>query len=136
MEIYLNQIETDDLGWDLESYLADPILDAKYEQVDVDTVIEEQCSHLTSTQKNNLRTLLQQHTKLFDGTLGQYPGKPMHIDIDPTATPVYRRPYPVPHAHLETFKKELDHLVNLEALSPVRDTKWGFPAFIIPKKDG
>ena len=40
VEMYLNQIETDDLGWDLDSYLADPILDAKYKQVDADTVIE------------------------------------------------------------------------------------------------
>ena len=60
----------------------------------------------------------------------------MHIDIEPDATPVYRRPYPVPHVHLKTFKKELDHLVELGVLSRVKDTEWGLPTFIIPKKDG
>lgn len=136
VDTYVSQLEVDELGWDLDSYLADPILDAKYEQVDINTVVDEQCSHLTSDQQKDLRALLSRYTKLFDGTLGRYPGEPMHIDIDPNATPVYRRPYPVPHAHLKTFKKELDHLVELGVLSPVKDTEWGLPTFIIPKKDG
>ena len=37
---------------------------------------------------------------------------------------------------MKTFKKELDHLVELGILSPVRDTEWGLPTFIVPKKDG
>ena len=60
----------------------------------------------------------------------------MHIDLEPDARPVYRRPYPVPQVHMKTFKKELDHLVELGVLSPVRDTEWGLPTFIVPKKDG
>ena len=60
----------------------------------------------------------------------------MHIELEPGAQPVYRRPYPIPHVHLATFKKELDHLVKIGVLSPVRDTEWGLPTFIIPKKDG
>ena len=60
----------------------------------------------------------------------------MHIDLIPGATPVYRRPYPVPQVHLETFKKELYHLVDIGVLSPVRDTEWGLPTFITPKMDG
>ena len=60
----------------------------------------------------------------------------MHIELEPGAQPVYRRPYPVPQVHLAAFKKELKHLVELGVLSPVRDTEWGLPTFIIPKKDG
>ena len=38
--------------------------------------------------------------------------------------------------NLVTFKKELDHLVEIGILSPVRVTEWGLQTFIIPKKDG
>ncbi|KAL7551584.1 hypothetical protein ACHAWF_014769 [Thalassiosira exigua] len=62
--------------------------------------------------------------------------EPMYIELEPGAQPVYRRPYPVPRVHMATFKKELDHLVELGVLSPIRDTEWGLPTFIIPKKDG
>jgi hypothetical protein len=48
---------------------------------------------------------------MFDGTLGGYPHKKVHLDIDPNAKPVNSRPYPVPQIHLKTFKKEIIHLV-------------------------
>ena len=136
VESYLSQMEVEELGVDLDSYLADPILDAKYEKVDINAVIDDHCSHLDPDKQEDLRKLLLKHEKLFDGTLGEYPGEPMHIDIEPGATPVYRRPYPIPRVHLATFKKELDHLVSLGVLSRVRDTEWGLPTFIVPKKDG
>ena len=43
-------------------------LDAKYEKVEVDQVTD-QLSHLNSQQKEDLKRVLQEHTKLFDGTL-------------------------------------------------------------------
>ncbi len=33
---------------------------------------------------------------MFNVTLGIYPHKKVHIDIDPNAKLVYSRPYPVP----------------------------------------
>ncbi len=68
--------------------------------------------------------------------IGRYPGEPMHIELETGTQPVYCWPYPVPMVHMATFKKELDHLVEIGVLSPVRDTKWGLPTFITPKKDG
>ena len=59
----------------------------------------------------------------------------MHIELEEGAQPVYRQPYPVPHVHMATFKKELEHFVKVGVLSPVRDTKWGLPTLIMPKKD-
>ena len=135
IEMYLSQMEVDELGIDIDSYLTVPIKDAKYEKLDIDDFLTEQ-AHLTPSQQADLRELLSRHTRLIDGTLGRYPGEPMHIELIPNAQPVYRRPYPIPKVHLEVFKKELDHLVEIGVLSPVRDTEWGLPTFIIPKKDG
>jgi hypothetical protein len=73
---------------------------------------------------------------MFNGTLGLYPHKKVHIDIDPNAKPVHSRPYPVPQIHLKTFKNELDHLVRLGVLTSQQESEWASPSFIIPKKDG
>ena len=58
----------------------------------------------------------------------------MHIDLQPNASLVHKRSYPVPQVHLATFKRELDHLVEIGVLSPARDTERGLPTFISPKK--
>ena len=50
---------------------------------------------------------------MYDGTLGVYPHKKFHIDVDPNAEPVYLWPYYVCRIHSSTFKKELDYLVDL-----------------------
>ncbi len=73
---------------------------------------------------------------MFNGTLGVYPHKKMHFDIEPNAKPVHSRPYPVPQIHMKTFKKELDHLVKIGVLAAQQESEWALPSFIIPKKDG
>ncbi len=73
---------------------------------------------------------------MFNLTLGVYPHKRVHIDINPNAKPVHSRPYPVPRIHLKTFKKELDHLVRIGVLAAKQESEWVSPSFIIPKKDG
>ncbi len=73
---------------------------------------------------------------MFDGTLGVYPHKKVHIDIDPNAKPVHSRPYPVPWIHLNTFKKELNHLLTIGVLAAQQKSEVTSPSFIIPKKEG
>jgi hypothetical protein len=73
---------------------------------------------------------------MFDGTLGVYPHKRVHIDIDPNAKPVHSRPYSVPQIHLKTSKKELNHFVRISVLAAQQESEWVSPSFIIPKKDG
>ena len=120
----------------MDSYLSAPILDAKYEKLDIDAIVSTHCAHLSPSQQDDLQALLHKHSKLFDSMLGCYPGKQMHIELKEWAQPVYWRPYPVPVVHMETFCRELEHLVRSGVLTPTWDSEWGLPTFIIPKKDG
>ncbi len=48
---YLSQLEEEDMGFDVCSYLSAPMLDAKYEKVNIDDVISVHCQHLTCNQQ-------------------------------------------------------------------------------------
>ena len=100
----------------LDGYV-NPILDAKYDNVTIDQVVDQQV-HLSHSQKQDLYKVLNKYEKLFDGTLGVYPHKKFHIDIDKDAKPVHARHYPVPMIHSETLRKELKHLVDIGVLAP------------------
>jgi hypothetical protein len=65
---------------------ASEILDAKYGQVSTDYVVD-QLTHLNDKQKQDLKVLLKDFTKLFDGTLGVYPHKKFHANLVPGAQP-------------------------------------------------
>ncbi len=61
--------------------------------------------YLSTQQKVDLKQVLSEFTKLFDGTLGVYPHRKFHIELESEEVPKHARPYPVPFIHLETFKK-------------------------------
>ncbi len=60
---------------------------------------------LNTQQKTDLKQVLSEFTKLFDGTLGVYPHRKFHIGLKPGDKPRHGRPYPDPFIHLGTFKK-------------------------------
>ncbi len=101
------QLEDDFFGmdWYDPTCYASEILYAKYDKVLVDDVID-QLDHLDAQQKDDLKRVLDEHTKLFDGTLGVYPHRKFHIELVPEAVPKHSRPYAIPVIHLEAFKKE------------------------------
>ena len=129
------QVENELFGEDWLDCFATAMLDAKYEYTSVRQVVDK-LEHLNMHQKADLLKVLEANQKMFDGSLGVYPHKKFHIDIDKNAKPVHARPYPVPRIHLQTFKKELDHLVELGVLAPQGESEWASPTFITPKKDG
>jgi len=111
------------------------ILDAKYEKADLPRVVEENCSHLSTSQKRDLLKLLREFETLFDGTLGDWDTEPIHLRLKPGATPFHGRPFPIPRIHLETFKKEVARLEEIGVLKRQPDSEWASPTFIIPKKN-
>ncbi len=122
------------MDWYDPTCYASKILDTKYEKVLVDDVVD-QLDHLMAQQKNDLKRVLNEHTKLFDGTLGIHPHKKFHIDLMPGAVTKHFRPYAIPVIHLEAFKKKIIHLVKMGVLSPQGASEWVSPTFITPKKD-
>ena len=92
--------------------------------------------HMDADQKKKFEAVLNQYREVFDGKLGLYQHKKVHIDLHENAKPVHRKAYPVPYLNENTSKEELHHLIREGVLSPYGPTEWGFPAFSIPKKDG
>jgi hypothetical protein len=92
--------------------------------------------YLNTQQKADLKQVLSEFTKLFDGTLGVSPYKKFHIELEPGAKPRHVRPYPVPVIHLEILKKELIHLCEIGVLWLQGTSEWSSPTFITPQKDG
>ena len=119
-----------------ETKRAVKILDAKYEKADLPTVVEENCSHLTDSERSTLLVLLQKYEELFDGTLGEWDTDPVHLELKKGSTPFRGRPFPVPQIHEATLKREVERLCSLGVIEKQRDSEWGSPTFILPKKEG
>ena len=125
----------DDIDFIGDDVFTTQIAEARYEAADLDTYVEEYCTHLNPRQREQLRQLLVKHQKLFDGNLGRFDDEEMDIELKPNTRPVWKRPYPVPHHQLEVFRKELNHLVEIGVLAPATSgTQWALPTFIVPKK--
>jgi hypothetical protein len=111
------------------------MMEAKYDKVNPVEIAKSQ-THLSPSQQHALIKVLSKYYSLFDGTLGKYPHRKLHLTLQEGATPVHHKAFPVPHAHTEVFKKELQHLVKIGVLEQVGPTEWAAPTFIVSKKDG
>ncbi len=94
-----------------------------------------QLSHINNKQKQDLKVLFKDFTRLFDGTLGVYLHKRFHINLIDGAKSKHSQPYVIPCIHLVVFKEELDRLVHLKVLSLQGASIWGSPTFVTPKKE-
>ena len=110
------------------------ILDAKYEPVKIDQVILDS-SHLDLQQKHLLEQLLRKYEPLFDGSLGHWKAKSVHLELKEGAQPYHARPYPIPKSLEIKIKLEIERLIRAGVLKKVNHSQWGAPNFVIPKKD-
>ena len=84
------------------------ILDAKYAKADLSAIVEDNCKHLTPSQRELLLLLLFKFEQLFDGTLGEWNLLPVSIQLKEGAKPFHGRLYPFPKVHKATLMKEID----------------------------
>ena len=79
--------------------------------------------------------MFKKHSTVFDGQLGCHPTASIHIELKPDSQPVWQKPYPVALQRKQQFNNELASMVYDGVLVKIGSSEWGFPIFIIPKKD-
>ncbi len=57
------------------------ILDAEYQKADLQSIVRDNCKHLSTDQQKKLLQLLQKYESLFDGTLGDWKTKPVSFQL-------------------------------------------------------
>jgi len=73
------EMELFDLDWYDPVCHAIKILEAQYEKVSTNEVVD-QLEHLNFQQEEDLKAVLKDYGKQFDGTLGVYPHRKFHIN--------------------------------------------------------
>ena len=76
------------LGKDWLHCYATKILGTKYESTNVTDVVDK-LSHLNLHRKADLLKVLQDNSKMSDGTLDTYPHHKVHIELFPDKKPVH-----------------------------------------------
>ncbi len=72
------------------------ILDAHYQQADLQSIIRDKYNHLSSDQQKMLLQLLTKYESLFDCTLGDWKTKPVSFQLKEGVSLYHGRAFPVP----------------------------------------
>ena len=65
------------------------IVDAKYDKADLQSIVNNNCKHLSADQRNKLLQLLIKFESLFDGTLGDWRTKPVSFQLKEGSKPFH-----------------------------------------------
>jgi hypothetical protein len=87
MEPYSTQDATKHVTW---------ILDTRYQKTDLQSIVRDNCKHLSANQQRKLLQLLKKYELLFDGTLGDWKTKPVSFQLKEGVSPGHGRAFPVP----------------------------------------
>ncbi len=63
------------------------ILDAKYKKADLQSIVRDNCKHLSADQQKKLLQLLMKYESLFDGTLGDWKTKRVSFQLKEGVSP-------------------------------------------------
>jgi hypothetical protein len=111
------------------------ILDFKYQKADLQSIVRDNCKHLSADQQKKLLQLLKKYELLFDGTLGDWKTKRVSFQVKERVSPYYGQALTVPKIHKDTIMIEVERLCKLGVLQWQPASEWALPSFIIPKKD-
>jgi hypothetical protein len=65
------------------------ILDAKYAKADLQSIVKNNCKHLSANHQKKLLQRLIKFESLFDGTLGDWKTKPVSFQLKEGASPYH-----------------------------------------------
>lgn len=93
-------------------------------------------THLSTNQRPKLLALLKRYGSLFTETIGLVQGvDPIRLQLI-ESTSIQCRPIPIPQSKIAEVKRDIQELCSLGVLEPTAPSRWSFPSFIVPKKDG
>jgi hypothetical protein len=72
------------------------ILDATYQKADLQSIVRDNCKHLTANQQKKLLQLLKKYELLLSGTLGNWKTKLVSFQLKEGLSPYHGRAFPVP----------------------------------------
>jgi hypothetical protein len=107
------------------------IPDAKYSKADLQSVVRDNCKHVSAEQQKKLRQLLKKYESLFNGTLGDWKTKPVSFQLKEGVSLYHGQAFPVPTIHKDTLIKEVERLVELRVTERQPELEWASPSFII-----
>jgi hypothetical protein len=111
------------------------ILDARYQKADLQSIVRDNCKHLSTDQQKKLLQLLTKYASLFDSTSGDWKTKPVSFQLKEGVLLYHGRAFPVPKVHKEIIIKGVERQCQLGVLERQPASEWALPSFIIPKKD-
>ena len=78
-----------------------------------------------------------QYKEIFEG-IGTFPGKPYHINTDPSIPPKWLPCQPVPIHQQDEFKKQLNEILDAGVITEVHEATPWINSFVIVEtvKDG
>jgi hypothetical protein len=114
---------------------ATQILDTKYKRADLQSIIRDNCKHLSADHQKKILQLLKKYKLLFDGTLGDWRTKPVSFQLREGVSPYHDRAFPVPKIHKDTIITEVERLCKLRVLERQPASEWAVPSFLKSKKD-
>ncbi len=107
----------------------------KYKKADLQSIVQNNCKHLSADHQKKLLQLLKKYKLLFDGTLGDWKTKLVSFQLKEGVSPYHGQALPVPKVHKESIRKEVERLCELGVLERQPASEWALPSFIIPKRD-
>ena len=81
-------------------------------------------------------TLISKHANLFCSQLGTLEGTNATIWVDPQFPPQFFKPCPVPYCLKMKVEQELECLLSLDIIKPVKFSDWSAPIVLVVKQDG